>query len=375
MAEKGTPHIPAVPGIMRGAREKIAGKRVIFKSPDAAWEHDAGVLVPDADPTRVEAHEDEEAEKGPYAELHKEWEKKNELLRVTEAFGRFSTEGGQELITVFGVEKVAEALDKVLKLPIDERTGLYMLVRTLEPNLAKRKKVYEKMLNAVDEEVKVYGAGFREQKTSADRKQYREDQGGDYAPTAEMATARKMRVREYQMYDRAAFNIVGGLVNAMERAVTGIQEQKKKWALQQLKDTFPQGRAAFVKGVTAHEGSLTKWISLRFERVQREEHRLEADRIARIDALTWEHEDLLAEIRRPYNVELEKLFSDYGQMVKEDLQLETRGGQVILDTLRKAVDDLADSIEEECAAEVRTKLGGYSAEIDKLRRFDVFEDK
>lgn len=370
MSEKGGPHIPAVPGIMRGAREKIAGKRVVFRSLDAAWEQDAGVLVPESEPKKEEA-----AEKSPYAELQKEWEKKNELLRITEAFGRFSTEGGQELITVFGVEKVAQALNKVLELPIDEHTGLYMLVRTLEPNLAKRKKVYEKMLKTVDEEVKVYGAGFREQKTSAERKQYREDQGGDYAPTAEMATARKMRIREYQMYDRAAFTIVGGLVNAMERAITGIQEQKKKWALRQLKDTFPHGRAAFVKGVTVHEGSLTKWISLRFERVQREEHRLEEVRVQCIDALTAEHADRLMEIRAPYNEQLEALFRDYDRMIPEDLNVESHGGKAILQAMRQRFEEIAEDIEKKFRAEVRAKLGGYSAEIDRLTRFDVYKDE
>lgn len=371
MAEKGSP------GLSSRGRERIAGKHVVFKGVAGNVEvaHDAGIIVPEVKPVLVEEEDDMEAEKGPYAELRKEWEKKNELLRATEALGRFSAEGGQELIAVFGIEKVAAALDHVLARPVDERTGLYMLVRTLEPNLAKRKKVYAKMLKAADEETRAYEAGLAEMRTPAERKEYRELHGGDYAPTAEMAMVRKTRIREYQLYDRAAFTpLVGPLISAMERAISG-QQESKKWAIQQLKGTFARNKASFIKGLKDHGGSLTKLVSLRLERVARAEHRLEGERGHRIRALVDEHADRLRELRAPIDEQLEALFRDYDRMVPDDLNAESVGGKAILEAMRKKFDDIANGLEEAYRQEVLTKLGAYSTEIEKLETFDVFKDE
>lgn len=359
-------------GMSHGARERLKGKNIVFRTKESGISYDAGVLVPENPEVELGT------ERGPYAELRKEWEKKNELLRVTEALGRFSLEGGQELITVFGAEKVAAALDQVLAGPIDERTGLYMLVRTLEPNLQKRKIVYNKMLTAIDAEVKAYEEGLAQMKTSAEREEYRYLHGGQYAPTEEMVLARKVRIREYQLYDRAAFTpLVGPLIASMERALTG-QQETKNWSLHELKRSFTRKhRDAFVKGLNNFGGSLTELIPFRKERVARVEHRLERVRVRMMNELKREKEEHSIELLKLKNAKIEAVFADFDRMAPEALEsdLKSETGKIAYEWLLNKLDETKAEIEEAYEAEARTKFGGYSEELDKLTVFDVFKDE
>lgn len=306
---------------------------------------------------------------GVYERLHEDWEKKNAYVRETEAYQAFAQEGGQELVTIFGAEKVGAAVERLLKDPnkaLDERTGLYLLVKELEPNENKRSALYKKMAKAADAEAEAYEVGLRAQKTNADRDAYITLNGGKDAPTRERALLRKLRIAEYRAYDRAAYSVIGGLTQMMERAWGGKREERK-WSLAGLKNRFSQ--EAFTRGVSEHKGSLAQWMGLRSEWIARREQKLEAQRVAGMDALNKTFEARMAAVRAPFRRKMEETLAAFDRAFPDGTVPE------LMTVVEKQFEEIAAGIELAERQAVDRTLHPYVSQLDELMKINVFEDR
>ncbi|MEK7459353.1 MAG: hypothetical protein AAB663_03005 [Patescibacteria group bacterium] len=215
-----------------------------------------------------------------YNQIVTEWAKKNEFHRQTEALATFLAEGGQELIAAYGAQKVADELLVFLEKPVDEKTGLYMLIRALEPNVKKREKLYAHMEQSVDQAVGDYEEGYKALKTKEERAEFLRAHGGAYAPTKGNGNTRRAHINDYRTFDRNAFSIVGGITETLRPSVP-----HAKTAVKELQGHFD--RKLFVRMVDGH-GSLEKYVAARLVNEEETERYLEAHKTERLKELDRE---------------------------------------------------------------------------------------
>lgn len=215
-----------------------------------------------------------------YNQIVTEWAKKNEFHRQTEALATFLAEGGQELIAAYGAQKVADELLVFLDKPVDEKTGLYMLVRALEPNVKKREKLYAHMEQSVDQAVDVYEEGYKALNTKEERAEFLRANGGAYAPTKGNGNTRRAHIADYRAFDRNAFSTVGGLVNIARPLVP-----HAKPAVKELQGHFD--RKLLVRSIAGY-GTLEKYVAARLVHEEVVERGLQGQKEARLKQLDQE---------------------------------------------------------------------------------------
>ncbi len=269
---------------------RLLGKKIIVKSGRLALE------VAPKNPEVAPAAGSERVEKSPsgvlsYDQIVVKWAEKNEFHRQTEALATLLAEGGQELIAAYGAQRVADELFLLLKNPVDERTGLYMLIRALEPNVSKRAKLYSAMERSVDQSVDAYEEQLEALTTKDARAEFRAAQGGEYAPTEGNGKLRHAHIADYRAFDKNAFSVLGGVMEAVRPSVPNA-----KPAAKELQGHFD--RKLFVRMVDGH-GSLEKYVAARLVNEEETERYLEAHKAERLKELdrefTRQHNEIEAQ--------------------------------------------------------------------------------
>lgn len=342
-------------------KEFLKGKKVKFRSGDKESPSESDFRVP----TEVEAVLEEDTAPE-YNRIFETWKAKNDFHAETEAYGRFAQEGGQELVGIFGAEKVASALTTLLAAPVDDRTGLYMLIRTLEPNLKKRQAVYDKMERAVDARAKQYMEGYRVLTSEQEKKRYREFRGGDYAPTADAARWRKIRIGEYRAFDQSAFSVVGAVWNAAMWTMNG--EPSKGYAMRELQGRFDAGQ--FIRTMNDAGGDVGVMVASRMEQEVHVETALDELRRKRIAALQNAQRDHVERVQAPFIAQLEALARDEKMLFNAHAGLASEVPEVE-DVLQEAKEEIlrrGDAIVDEMEAVVRAAFPNEFAAIGKIRQ-------
>lgn len=283
-----------------------------------------------------------------YDQIVTKWAEKNEFHRQTEALATFLAEGGQELIAAYGAQKVADALHVFLEKPVDERTGLYMLVRTLEPNVKEREKLYAHMEQSVNQAVDVYEEGYKALNTKEERAEFLRAQGGANAPTKGNGNIRRAHIADYRAFDRNAFSIVGGITETLRPSVP-----HAKLAANVLQGHFDG--ELFVQFIAGY-GTLEKYVAARLVHEEVVERDLQGQKEARLKQLDQEFRTQHNETEAMYKekfAEIEEeervLFGEHSFLASDDPDIDRwrkHAMGVLYDMTVELDDDMQDAVRE-----------------------------
>jgi len=169
----------------------------------------------------IELNNEQTEEQVELTEDQKKFEQqKNELLEMSGeysnnsreifGYGVFNIEGGQELIDLFGTDRVLDAMEEVKK---EGEGSLYNVICQLEPNRENRAKLYETILKSAEEKKEAYQNDLQTGSIPHGSQEYWIMR--TWGPTDNNVRHLEFNLKEYAIFDGFFLNNSEGTTKAM----------------------------------------------------------------------------------------------------------------------------------------------------------------